>query len=952
MFIFSNDIVKQEIKNGDHKMITFSSEKNNYIKILPPINSRITFISENITIDGVEIKEKSKIILNLLRNEECEIYFDEKCVLNKFISEHDYREGEKVKITKVDDYYNLISQFENDYQLNNAIQAFETNKLMNYRYFCYKYIEISKKLNLSTIVPNKSNNCVIVEFNKYPHLEFIIRNTIYKLKNWSVSIVCCDENLDFIKNMCNLISPNIEIILYNKCVTSNEYNNMLLDVNFWNSLSGEKILLMQEDTLLMGKNIDNFMNYDYVGMIYDIEENNNKKMIMGNLGITIRNRQLMIDVLSNFNHLEQKKSSRITKRCEEFKLDNYPADMFFSKIIHKNKLGTIANMNAVNDFVFCYYFNDKAFSFHYGWQGCSSWKTVLFNRIISKKNKNIFDDKVKFKIVLIKGNLSKDITDVYPIYNGESTENTYFLYINGNFDLKLEQIRTLFEDLKSCKADIMSPVITKSNNKLEYFGAVLNNDGKVIMINEEIINYSNIVKKLAWNSYIQNTIVAYPKLFISKYKFNIEKIVDKCVDYKNVKVDPFVVVNNIDNNEVQIVSKHKNLFEINLNTEFLKDIFKNYVNFNLTSFKFMKSTYYLTLNNNKNMLFIEDVPITPDNDCGSLYMYYYLDTMIKMGYNVHFLPLNFYNHGKYTEMLNKMGIYQAFEYPYSVEYHLKNNYNVYDYIFISRYSAMSKTYDIVSKYCKKSKIIFITHDLCHMRLERENKLPKEDINRIKNEELGYINKCNLSVVVSEYEYNLLKNNKVYYSPICYKIENDYHRNIEDTKDIYFIGSSHPPNMDAVTYFINTHWNNIISKLDIKFHIIGKGFDKMKDSNFKNIIIHGFVEDKDLNNLIKKFRINIVPLRFGAGIKGKILQSCNLKIPCVSTPVGAEGMKFENGKEIIIMDFDKENFVDEFIKVYNNTKLLHEISNNCYKCMKNNYSLEKNEEYIQKMLTLL
>jgi len=304
-------------------------------------------------------------------------------------------------------------------------------------------------------------------------------------------------------------------------------------------------------------------------------------------------------------------------------------------------------------------------------------------------------------------------------------------------------------------------------------------------------------------------------------------------------------------------------------------------------------------------------------------------------------------------MLNEMGIYKYYGYPYSVEYHIKNNYNVYDYIFISRLSAIRKSFNVVKKYCIKSKIIFITHDLSHLRLERENKLDKDELIKIKNEELYYINNCDISVVVSQYEYELLNNNdKIYYSPICYKIEDDYIRNNELSEDIYFIGSSHPPNIDAVNYFIEKHWKIIFEKIKIKFHIIGKGFDKYKDYSNDGIIVHGFVEDDKLNNLIKKCRINIVPLRFGAGIKGKILQSANLKIPCISSKIGAEGMNFKNGCEIIIMDFDDINFIENFINYYNNIELLNTISNNSYKCMKDNYSLEKNEEYINKMIKKL
>ena len=142
-------------------------------------------------------------------------------------------------------------------------------------------------------------------------------------------------------------------------------------------------------------------------------------------------------------------------------------------------------------------------------------------------------------------------------------------------------------------------------------------------------------------------------------------------------------------------------------------------------------------------------------------------------------------------------------------------------------------------------------------------------------------------------------------------------------------------------------------MDIKFHIIGTGYNNIQKKyiNNKSIIFHGFVEDSVLINMIKNFRINIVPLRFGAGIKGKILQSSNLKIPCISSQIGIEGMEMENGKDIIVNNFDN-NFDDEFEKYYNNIGLLKKLSDNCYKVIEKYYSLDRNEEYIRKILYIL
>ena len=123
---------------------------------------------------------------------------------------------------------------------------------------------------------------------------------------------------------------------------------------------------------------------------------------------------------------------------------------------------------------------------------------------------------------------------------------------------------------------------------------------------------------------------------------------------------------------------------------------------------------------------------------------------------------------------------------------------------------MVKSYDFIKQYCKKSKIIFITHDINFLRNERQLEFIKDDKiikskkkenNENKKIELEYIQKADISIVVSKEEYNILiekeKIININYVPICYELYNDYNREIENTHDIYFIGSSHPPNIDAV-----------------------------------------------------------------------------------------------------------------------------------------------------------
>lgn len=254
---------------------------------------------------------------------------------------------------------------------------------------------------------------------------------------------------------------------------------------------------------------------------------------------------------------------------------------------------------------------------------------------------------------------------------------------------------------------------------------------------------------------------------------------------------------------------------------------------------------------------------------------------------------------------------------------------------------MIKYYKFVKKICNK-KIIFITHDIQFLRNDENNFNKKRELYFIKN--------ANCSIVVSKYEHKILNLKNVKYIPICYKLLDNYDRNIQETQDIYFVGSSHPPNFDGINYFLETYWDLINNILNIKCHVIGSGYEKIHDKfENKNVIFHGYVSDDRLSNIILKCRINIVPLRIGAGIKGKILQSLNNKIPTITTHKGMEGMELEHYKNIIMLNLDDEEYVKKFVQYYHDIELLKKISDNGYKTIKKYYSLQQNKKYFQEIL---
>ena len=114
----------------------------------------------------------------------------------------------------------------------------------------------------------------------------------------------------------------------------------------------------------------------------------------------------------------------------------------------------------------------------------------------------------------------------------------------------------------------------------------------------------------------------------------------------------------------------------------------------------------------------------------------------------------------------------------------------------------------------------------------------------------------------------------------------------DRSDFMFVGGfNHSPNTEGVLWFLEQVFPMVVKQLpEVKFHIIGSKMpDEVRQFNSKNVVIHGFVTDEELNTLYSNVRVNILPLLHGAGVKGKLVESLYLGTPVVSTSIGLEGV---------------------------------------------------------------
>lgn len=170
----------------------------------------------------------------------------------------------------------------------------------------------------------------------------------------------------------------------------------------------------------------------------------------------------------------------------------------------------------------------------------------------------------------------------------------------------------------------------------------------------------------------------------------------------------------------------------------------------------------------------------------------------------------------------------------------------------------------------------------------------------------------------------------------------YKRNLkikEKDNNLVYIGYyQHTPNRDAVLYFVKNIFPIVLTKKpNSHFYIVGKDpSPEILALNNKNITVTGFVPDT--RPYIDQASIVVVPIRIGAGIREKILKCWAMKKAIITTSIGCQGLKVENGKNIIIAD-EPNKFATSIIYLMNNYSKRKELGEQGYLTVKKYYSWE-------------
>lgn len=365
----------------------------------------------------------------------------------------------------------------------------------------------------------------------------------------------------------------------------------------------------------------------------------------------------------------------------------------------------------------------------------------------------------------------------------------------------------------------------------------------------------------------------------------------------------------------------------------------------------------------KSILFIDHYVPEYDKDAGSKTVWQYLLMFVRKGYKVIFWSDNLVKSEPYTTMLQQIGIFVIYGSNYNGGFKEWININgkYINFAFINRPHISIKYIDDIKSH-NNIKVIYYGHDFHYLRLKREydltgNRLTLKEAEKWKSIELELMHKADVSYYPSRTEVDEIKkldasiNVKDLTAYVYDSKRNDINKDFNTRKDILFVGGfGHPPNADAVKWFIKDIYPHIREKQDINFHIVGSKMpDEIKEmSNQNGIIVEGFVTDERLKELYDNVRLVVVPLRYGAGVKGKVVEAMYNGLPIVTTKVGAEGIS--DSSDVFMIADNSELFAKKVLNLYNDTKQLKQLSEAALNFIDENYTTDaawaKIEEYFR------
>lgn len=338
----------------------------------------------------------------------------------------------------------------------------------------------------------------------------------------------------------------------------------------------------------------------------------------------------------------------------------------------------------------------------------------------------------------------------------------------------------------------------------------------------------------------------------------------------------------------------------------------------------------------RQVLILDEAVPRPDRDSGSLRQFNLIRLLLQQGLHVVFVPTRREHAGKATEALQRLGV-EVWYAPFLQQLGpwLRENGARFAVVMMVRHHLAQECLPLVERFAPQARRVFDTVDLHYLRERRGAEVANapallRTAERTRDSELAVMQRCDVTVLVSAAEREQLR---IDAPGVHVELISNLHdvagagAPFNARHDLVFVGGfGHPPNLDAMQWFIGDVFARIRAELpDVQFHCIGAGTPASLVALAQaqpGVRLHGFVDD--ITPYMVGCRIAIAPLRFGAGVKGKINLSMAHGQPVVGTTCAVEGMHVVDGVDALVAD-DDAGFAAAVVRLYRDEALWQQVS---------------------------
>jgi len=304
----------------------------------------------------------------------------------------------------------------------------------------------------------------------------------------------------------------------------------------------------------------------------------------------------------------------------------------------------------------------------------------------------------------------------------------------------------------------------------------------------------------------------------------------------------------------------------------------------------------------KTILIVDHYVPQPDRDAGSRSMWCILRELQAMGLNTKFWPANLWRDPDYTRLLQQEGI-EVFYGDYDFAEWVEEFAGQLDYVLLSRPEVAQECLPAVRKHAPRAKVIFYGHDLHYQRLLGEHAHTRDDRLLGQSAKLRVVEESLWKAVDVVYYPSasetatvkaLLPEARAHTVPLFFFDDEIKPVGLAGRRRhqlMFVAGFGHPPNVDAAKWLVREIFPKVREQVpDAELVLVGSNPTPEVQALAGDCVrLTGYVSDQVLIDFYRTVGVAVVPLRFGAGVKGKVIEALHHGLPLVTTPVGMQGL---------------------------------------------------------------